>query len=117
MELSETGEVVTPLDDPCQFNPAWRSIVAGHLFTAGVRDKEDLDSIARFGCITVRITVMDDGVTPVTRKKGKGALRREPRKKPYKQIQKNVRRKIEPCKKIRFALYQSVLLQNLRNFY
>lgn len=59
MNIPEIGEIVTPLDDPCQFNPAWRSIVAGHFFSSGVRCDEDFDSIARTGALTVKSAEKD----------------------------------------------------------
>ena len=54
MNLPETGEVATPVDDPCQYNPAWRAIVAGYLFSVGVRTEEDLKTIAMSGCLKVQ---------------------------------------------------------------
>ncbi len=53
MTLPDTGEILTPIDDPCQFNPAWRAIVAGYLFSSGVRTDDDLRSISKTGCIEV----------------------------------------------------------------
>ena len=53
MNLPDTGEIVTPVDDPCQFNPAWRAIVAGYLFSAGARTPDDFKSIAVSGCLVV----------------------------------------------------------------
>lgn len=60
MDLPDTGEIVTPVDDPSQFNPAWRAIVAGYLFSVGVRTDEDLDSIAKTGCLPVPVRPWDD---------------------------------------------------------
>lgn len=51
-----TGEVVTPIDDPCQFDPAWRACVAQYLFDWGVRTKEDMESIVRFGGVSVSVS-------------------------------------------------------------
>ena len=78
MELPETGDVVTPIDDPCQFNPAWRSIVANYMFMAGVRSREDLESVSKTGGITVSQIVEVDAADEKTEeqkkpKKGKGA--------------------------------------------
>lgn len=111
MYIPEIGDLVTPVDDPCQFNPAWRSIVAGHLFSVGVRTKEDLESIAKFGCISVtvtqNVTVTSVTVTPdvtvtqdeTTKKEGKnGKKAKEKPKKPQKQktVTKKVNRPVEP---------------------
>lgn len=49
MELPSQGDLITPADDPYQFNPAWRSVVAGFLFAEGARTAEDLDSLAATG--------------------------------------------------------------------
>ena len=49
MQIPDTGEIVTPVDDPCQFDPAWRSSVANYLFGCGVTTKQDFDCIFRFG--------------------------------------------------------------------
>lgn len=78
MELPETGDVVTPIDDPCQFNPAWRSIVANYMFMSGVRSREDLESVSKTGGITVSQIVEVDAADEKTEeqkkpKKGKGA--------------------------------------------
>ena len=62
MELPDTGDIVTPIDDPGQFNPAWRAIVAGYLFSVGVRTDEDLRSIATTGCLPVPVRPWDDDV-------------------------------------------------------
>lgn len=60
MQLLDTEEVITPIDDPCQFVPAWRSIVAGYLFSMEVRTEEDLRSIAKTGSRPVKMTVIVD---------------------------------------------------------
>ena len=78
MELPETGDVVTPIDDPCQFNPAWRSIVANYMFMSGVRSREDLESVSKTGGITVSQIVEVDAADEKKEeqkkpKKGKGA--------------------------------------------
>lgn len=52
----ETKDLVTPVDDPCQFDPAWRSCVAGHLFSMGVRSNADFDTLSKFGFIVVTVT-------------------------------------------------------------
>ena len=70
MNLPDIGEVVTPVDDPCQFNPAWRSIVAGYLFSLGRWSPEDLKSISMTGCVTVTQNVTAD-VTQVDGPKAK----------------------------------------------
>lgn len=57
MQLLDTEEVITPIDDPCQFMPAWRSIVAGYLFSMEVRTRDDLQSIANSGCRQVKMSV------------------------------------------------------------
>lgn len=57
MDIPDIGELITPVDDPCQYNPAWRSIVAGYMFSAGVRPGDDLKSIAMTGSVTVIVTV------------------------------------------------------------
>lgn len=55
MCLDETGDVTTPVDDPCQFNPAWRAMVAGYLFSMGVRSESDFKSLATCGRIAVAV--------------------------------------------------------------
>lgn len=55
MDLPDIGEVVTPVDDPCQYHPAWRSVVSNYLVSAGVRGMGDLDSISRTGGIEVPV--------------------------------------------------------------
>ena len=57
MDLLEYGDIVTPVDDPCQYNPAWRSILAQYLFANGRWDKESLEYLAKTGCVTVTRTV------------------------------------------------------------
>lgn len=110
MQIPEIGEIVTPVDDPCQFNPAWRSIISGYLFSVGVRTKEDFDSLAKFGClivtVTESVTVTQNDVT-VTQSDGK-AKGKTPKKEgnktknkkiygnKQKTIQKKVNRKIDP---------------------
>ena len=93
MNLPETGDVITPLDDPCQFNPAWRSIVAGHLFSCGIRNDDDLKSVSMCGCIEVMSAerVKDEPKTKKKQAKGKD-------KKPKKQndVHKKVHVPIEP---------------------
>lgn len=44
-------EVVTPVDDPCQFAPDWRARVAAYIFSQGVRTEEDLTSLYKCGKI------------------------------------------------------------------
>lgn len=100
MHIPEIGDIVTPVDDPCQFNPAWRSIVAGHLFSVGARTKEDFDSIAKFGCISVTVTP-DVTVTQeeASKKAGKNCKKaKEKPKKPAKPktVTKKVNRPVEP---------------------
>lgn len=58
MDLGAYGEVVTPIDDPCQFRPDWRSVVAGYLFSQGVRSKADLRHLSETG------TILDRGDAP-----------------------------------------------------
>lgn len=53
MNLPGREEFATPVDDPCQFNPDWRSIVAGYLVEVGVNTAEKLKSVAMTGCIEV----------------------------------------------------------------
>ena len=97
MDLQETGDVTTPVDDPCQFNPAWRSMVAGYLFSSGVRIEDDFKSLAMTGCVTVTVTVTDkdDNVkqskkTNVAKSKKKCANTKD------KAVLKKVSRKIPP---------------------
>lgn len=71
MILPETGDVTTPVDDPCQFNPAWRSIVAGYLVGVGVRSDGDFKSIAMSGSVTVTHEVTVEEELKKSRKAGK----------------------------------------------
>lgn len=84
MNLPETGDITTPIDDPCQFNPAWRSIVAGYLFSVGIRTKDDLASIARSGSVTVTLNVTQEDPKeppkPAKGKKGKAPKAKKKRK-------------------------------------
>ena len=57
MDLLEYGDIVTPVDDPCQYNPAWRSILAQYLFANGRWDKDGLSYLSKTGCVTVTRTV------------------------------------------------------------
>lgn len=111
MQIPEIGDIVTPVDDPCQFNPAWRSIVAGHLFSVGARTKDDFDSIAKFGCVIVTVTknVTETSVTVTpdvtvtqdensikSRKNGKKAKEKLKKQQKQKTVTKKVNRPIEP---------------------
>ena len=94
MNLAETGEVTTPLDDPCQYNPAWRSIVAGYLFSLGVRSDKDLKSISVTGCLEVEDTPIqeeDGGEKPAKRPKKRG-----PKPKKGKDVHKKKHVPVEP---------------------
>ena len=57
MDLLEYGDIVTPVDDPCQYNPAWRSILSQYLFANGRWDKDGLSYLSKTGCVTVTRTV------------------------------------------------------------
>ena len=59
MQIPDIGEIITPIDDPCQFDPAWRSCVAQYLFSCGARNGDDLESIVRTGGITVSEEVVE----------------------------------------------------------
>ena len=73
MDLLEHGDIVTPVDDPCQFNPAWRSILAQYLFANGRWDKESLGFLAKTGCVTVTNTITCTVTATVANgKSGKG---------------------------------------------
>lgn len=78
MNLHETGDIITPVDDPCQFNPAWRSIVAGYLFAEGVHTKADFETVVRSGCVTVTRTVTQtEGSEEKTSAKGKKTAKKK----------------------------------------
>lgn len=96
MQIPEIGEVITPVDDPCQFNPAWRSIIAGYLFSIGVRTDSDFESLSKTGCLvnTVEETVEVEPEKPKSKTKAKGKNAKEKRK--VKTVKKKVSRKIEP---------------------
>lgn len=54
MEIPEIGDVVTPVDDPYQYNPAWRSVLASYLFSVWrFRGKADFDCLAKTGKVNV----------------------------------------------------------------
>lgn len=107
MQLPEIGEVLTPVDDPCQFNPAWRSIIAGYLFAIGVRTNDDFDSLSKLGCLISTVSEEapseeapdDDAKRSPKVKKAKG---KKPNGKTAKKsgkpqiIKKKVHRKIDP---------------------
>ena len=63
MEIPDIGEVITPIDDPCQYSPAWRSIIANYLVSIGVRGRRDLESISKTGGITVIVPSKGKAVT------------------------------------------------------
>lgn len=96
MELPETGEVVTPIDDPCQFNPAWRSIVANYLFMSGVRNKEDLECISRTGGITITSLVEQEEGPPEGDKKDKGRGKKAKKKPKKKTVARKAHSPIAP---------------------
>jgi len=73
MQIPDTGDIVTPIDDPCQFDPAWRSSVAQYLFCCGVRTCDDLDSIIRFGGPTVILGERNSKSKKTSKKKIKPA--------------------------------------------
>ena len=53
MYLNEDiGEVLTPVDDPCEYDASWRSSLASYLFSVGVRSKDD------FTCLGVNGGIM-----------------------------------------------------------
>ena len=60
MNLPDIAPFVTPVDDPCQYIPEWRSIVAGYMFSAGVRTEENLKSLSMTGCIDVMFEGQED---------------------------------------------------------
>ena len=98
MNLLEAGDIITPVDDPCQYNPAWRSIVAGYLFSAGIRTEDDFESLSKTGCVTVTRAVTDEEEPAEVKKKPKGKKRiakKKPKPKPKPAIEK-VRKKIYP---------------------
>lgn len=68
MQLPDTGEIVTPIDDPFQFEPAWRACVAQYLFDCGARTKDDLAGIVKFGGVPVSLMEPSEDSRP---KKGK----------------------------------------------
>lgn len=68
---------MTPLDDPCQYAPAWRSSVAGWVFDCGVRSEGDFKSLACTGGITVTFSDEDVEIRASNRR---GGRRRELRK-------------------------------------
>lgn len=73
MNLPETGDVTTPVDDPCQFSPAWRSMVASYLYSKGVRTIKDLRSIAMTGCVeVVEVVECEEDASEKRSKKGGG---------------------------------------------
>ena len=49
MHIPDTGEIITPVDDPFQFEPAWRSSVANYLFGCGASTAQDFEFIFKFG--------------------------------------------------------------------
>ena len=53
MFLTGIGEVLTPIEDPCEYDAAWRSSLASYLFSAGVRSKDDFMCLRNEGGIMV----------------------------------------------------------------
>lgn len=101
MNLPDIGEVVTPIDDPCQYNPAWRSIVAGYIFSSGIRSEADLDTLAMTGTVTVTVTVTPnvthDKMAVSEKRKAKGGKNA---KKKSKTSKKDAPQRIEKHRRI-----------------
>lgn len=53
MNIEGTGEVLTPVDDPCEYDAAWRFSLASYLFSVGVRSKDDFICLGDNGGIMV----------------------------------------------------------------
>ena len=88
MDLHESGEIVTPIDDPSQYEPAWRAIVAGYLYSEGIHTERDLQNLAKTGCVTISELEDDesDGNIIVKKKKqtkGGKSKKEEPKKKTH----------------------------------
>lgn len=83
MKLLGEKDVVTPIDDICQFDPAWRASVANYLFDCGVTTKEDLKNICDFGGIPVIVEKEIDNNEEQNkdRKKTKTKKKKVPKKK------------------------------------
>ena len=100
MNLPETGDVITPVDDPCQFNPAWRAIVAGYLFAAGIRTEDDFKTLAMSGSVTVTHEVQPeehpDEAPPEEPKKPAKGKRTAKKKEAPKPTVRKVSRRITP---------------------
>lgn len=73
MQIPDTGEIVTPIDDPFQFEPTWRACVAQYLFDCGVRTKDDFAGIVKFGGIPVSLMEPSEDCRP---KKGKSSTKK-----------------------------------------
>lgn len=86
MNLPDTEPFITPVDDPCQYNPDWRSMVAGYLVSAGVNTEEKLRSVAMTGCIEVveKVEVREDKSDDAEKPSKKG--RKKPKKQPKKKF-------------------------------
>jgi hypothetical protein len=98
MQIPEIGEVITPVDDPCQFNPAWRSIIAGYLFSIGVRTDDDFESLSKMGCL---VNIVEDSVEVEPEKtkqktKSKSKDKKVKEKPKIKVVKRKVSRRIEP---------------------
>ena len=85
--------MTTPLDDPCQFNPAWRSIVAGYLFSFGVRGEKDLKSISMTGCFELISQSSESNSSKKASKKGK---KKGSQKKKEEDVHKKLHVPVEP---------------------
>lgn len=93
MNLPELEHLVTPLDDPCQYNPAWRSIVAGYLFSAGVRTAGDMKALAITGCLESR---SEDPAEDDAEKRPKKGKKKSSKAKKKKDVQKKVHVPLSP---------------------
>lgn len=104
------AEIITPIEDPCQFFPSWRSQLAGFLFNVNIRREEDFDCLAKFGYCMVGIDdeveldaqVESDVVAEQKsenkskgKKKSKSKAKKKQKDKP-KNVVKNVPRPVEP---------------------
>lgn len=74
-------EIITPIDDPCQFSPAWRASVANYLVGMGIRTDKDFSTLEKTGCVPVLRDAEDEAKSKEKQKPKKGKAAKKSKKK------------------------------------
>lgn len=93
MKLPEYGDIVTPVDDPYQYSPAWRSVLAQYLFSVVKWNEDSINYLSKTGCVTVTetecVTVTDEKHVTVTNDEKSKNTQKYAKKKKGKRKSKN----------------------------